>query len=64
MDAENLRSPCTEEIRELVNPHFSFTRGRVKFLKPPTHYLHDMILIFEGCVPFYKDNKRKASSED
>ncbi len=30
MDAENLRSPCSEEIRELVNPHFSFTRGRVK----------------------------------
>ncbi len=30
---KNLRSPCTEEIRELLNPHFSFTRGRVKLLR-------------------------------
>jgi hypothetical protein len=28
VDVRNLRSPCSEEIRELVNPHFSFTRGR------------------------------------
>ncbi len=63
VDAENLRSPCSEEIRELVNPHFSFTRGRVKFLT--THPLPTWYdILFEGCVPFDKDNKRKASSED
>ncbi len=30
MDVRNLRSPCSEEIRELLNPHFSFTCGRVR----------------------------------
>ena len=43
MDAENLRSPCSEEIRELVNPHFSFTRGRVK---TPTG---DLLFLFAKC---------------
>jgi hypothetical protein len=30
---KNLRIPHTEEIRNLLNPHFSFTHGRVKLLR-------------------------------
>ncbi len=29
---KNLRFPCLEKIREFAYLHFSFTRGRVKYI--------------------------------
>jgi hypothetical protein len=43
MCVENLRILSSEEIRNLLNPYFSFTRGRVKLYEKTTHPLPTMV---------------------